>query len=77
MALNERQRRRKAIGWILDAADAKPSRGSGKRYQGVRIAEEIVAIVEGKSSAWEKKAALHKVATTARINIGYRPQKKR
>lgn len=73
--LNERQRRRKAFTWILDAASSKPSRGSGRDQLAHRVAEEVIAVVEGKSALWEKKIALHKLATTQRINVNFRPRK--
>jgi small subunit ribosomal protein S7 len=50
--LRLRQRRRFALVWISDAADKKKDRlGFAERF-----ADEIVAVVEGKSSAWEKRS---------------------
>lgn len=37
-----------------------------------RVADEIVNVVEGKSSAWEKRAVVHKVATASRVNLNYK-----
>lgn len=34
-----------------------------------RVAEEIVAIVEGKSSIWVKREGLHKLGVSARANM--------
>ncbi|KAG5921751.1 hypothetical protein E4U61_006278 [Claviceps capensis] len=70
--LNVRQRRRLAIQWILDVVDKKPSKGSGKKQFPHRIADEIIAVVEGRSTVWEKRRQVHKVATAARANINSR-----
>lgn len=67
--LRERQRRRTAVVWILDAVAKKPSRGSGRRMFAVRFAEEVIAVAEGRSSVWQKRAALHKLATACRANL--------
>ncbi|KAI9678855.1 MAG: hypothetical protein M1817_005915 [Caeruleum heppii] len=74
--LRLRQRRRRAIGWILDAVEKKGSRGSGKDQLGHRVAEEIVAVVEGRSSVWEKRTGVHKVAISARANVNTRPRRR-
>jgi len=67
--LSVRQRRRQAWRWIMDVVNAKPSVGSGRKQLAHRIGEEIVAIVEGRSSVWDRKMALQKMATTARVNV--------
>ncbi|KJZ76933.1 hypothetical protein HIM_03810 [Hirsutella minnesotensis 3608] len=64
-----RQRRRTAFKWILDVIDKKPSKGSGRKQFPHRIAEEIIAVVEGRSSVWEKRKAVHKLGTSARANV--------
>ncbi|KKA30011.1 hypothetical protein TD95_004400 [Thielaviopsis punctulata] len=64
-----RQRRRAAFKWILDVVDKKPSRGSGRLDFPTRLAEEIVAVVEGRSSVWEKRQQVHKSGTVARANL--------
>ncbi|THZ84528.1 ribosomal protein S7 [Aureobasidium pullulans] len=69
--LGLRQRRRTAFEWILDAASKRKSRGSGRDMFALRVAEEIVAIIEGRSSAWEKRTGIHKIATTARSNLTF------
>lgn len=69
--LSQRQRRRQAMMWILDAVEKKKSRGSGRGQFAQRIAEEIVSIVEGKSSAWEKRQTVHRTGTSARVNLSY------
>lgn len=65
-----RQRRRTAFMWILDAVDKKPSKGSGRTQFAQRVAEEIVAVVEGRSGVWEKRKLVHKLGTTARASVG-------
>jgi small subunit ribosomal protein S7 len=63
--LRLRQRRRKAITWIIDAADKKKARMSLAE----RLAEEIVAVVEGRSTAWDKRQQVHKTAVASRANV--------
>jgi len=59
------QRRRKAVMWILDAADKKKMRmGLAER-----LADEIFAVVEGRSSAWDRRQQVHKTAVAARANV--------
>lgn len=58
--------------WILAAADKKKSRGSGRGQFAQRFAEELISVVEGKSSAWERRALVHKTGTSARVNLNYR-----
>ncbi|KAL7791970.1 ribosomal protein S7 domain-containing protein [Trichoderma ceciliae] len=65
-----RQRRRIAFQWILDVINKKPSKGSGRNQFAHRIAEEIIAVVEGRSSVWEKRKLVHKLGTAARANVG-------
>lgn len=69
--LGLRQRRRQAFVWILDAASKRRSPGSGRGTLAHRIAEEIVAVVEGRSSIWEKRTGVHRLATTARSNLNF------
>ncbi|GBC02610.1 hypothetical protein RclHR1_04700012 [Rhizophagus clarus] len=63
-ALNERQRHHKGIRWILDASD----RRSGK-YFSIRLATEILAVINGDSEALKKKEQLHKLALANRANL--------
>jgi small subunit ribosomal protein S7 len=67
--LASRQRRRQAFQWILDAVNKKPSKGSGKTMFAHRVAEEIVAVVEGRSTVWDKRQQVHKQGTSARANL--------
>lgn len=68
--LGLRTRRRHAFQWILDAVEKKPSKGSGRKQFGQRLAEEVIAVVEGRSGVWEKRKMVHKLGTTARVNVG-------
>jgi small subunit ribosomal protein S7 len=67
--LGLRQRRRIAVEWILAAATKRKNRGSGKGGFALRLAEEIIAVVEGKSSVWEKRSMIHKQGVAARANL--------
>jgi len=69
--LGLRQRRRQAFTWILDSASKRKSRSSGRNMLAQRVAEEIVSVVEGRSTAWEKRLGVHKLATTARSNLSF------
>lgn len=67
--LSVRRRRWEAIHWILDAASKRKNRGSGKDMFAQRVATEIIAVVEGKSTTWVRRDGLHKQAVAARANI--------
>ncbi|OMJ23929.1 37S ribosomal protein S7, mitochondrial [Smittium culicis] len=62
--LNVRQRRRKAILWIL--AESK-KRGS-RTFSG-RLSAEILAVINGTSSSLTKKLALHKIVLANRAQV--------
>lgn len=62
--LNQRQRNRYAITWILEGAEKKKS----SDYS-VRLAEEILSAFEGKSSGYDRKAQMHKTAMAQRAYI--------
>jgi len=64
-----RQRRRVAFNWILGAAEKRKNNGSGRYTFPQRVAEEIIAIAEGRSAAWEKRDQLYKQAVNVRSNI--------
>ncbi|KAH7157794.1 ribosomal protein S7 domain-containing protein [Dactylonectria estremocensis] len=72
-----RPRRRVAFQWILDVVNKKPSKGSGRKQFPIRIAEEIIAVVEGRSGVWEKRKLVHKLGTASRANIGSRSKGKK
>jgi small subunit ribosomal protein S7 len=63
--------------WILAAAQKKRSRGSGRGQFAQRVAEELISVVEGKSSAWERRTVVHKSGTSARANLNYRNMARR
>ena len=75
LPLRIRQRRRTAFQWILDVVDRKPSRGSGRKQFPYRVAEEIVAVAEGRSAVWNKRMEVHKTGTAARANLSNRALK--
>lgn len=62
--LNQRQRNRYAIKWILEGASKKKS----SDYS-VRLAEEILATHEGKSAGYDKKAQMHRTAILQRSYV--------
>ncbi|KAI5837865.1 ribosomal protein S7 domain-containing protein [Morchella snyderi] len=63
--LNIRQRRRVALEWIVAAADKKKDRnGLAERF-----ADEIIAVVEGRSAAWDKRNQVHRTAIQSRANV--------
>jgi small subunit ribosomal protein S7 len=70
MPLAVRQRRRTAFNWILESVTKKHSTGSGRKQFPHRLAEEIIAVVEGRSGVWEKRKIVHKTGTAARANVG-------
>ncbi|KAM0286733.1 hypothetical protein ACHAQH_000753 [Verticillium albo-atrum] len=72
-----RQRRRRAFQWILDAVSKKRSTGSGRTQLAHRIANEIIAIAEGRSGVWDKRIAVHKLATATRANLTAQAVKKK
>jgi small subunit ribosomal protein S7 len=72
-----RQRRRQAFLWILDSVNKKPSVGSGRTQLAHRIASEIIAVVEGRSSVWDKRQTIHKQGTGARSNLTVQVRKKK
>lgn len=59
-----RRRRRTAIQWILDASDKRKD-----SKLAARVSNELMAVAEGKGSAWEKRGAVHKMGISARTNI--------
>lgn len=70
--LNVRQRRRAAIKWILDASDKRRD-----STLALRIANELIAVAEGRGGAWDKKEHLNKLAVAARMNIGLTSRKQK
>lgn len=74
--LSLQQRRRTAFMWVLDSVSKKRSRSSGRDMFAQRVAEELISIVEGRSSVWEKRLGVHKIATTARANLKFGRRKR-
>ncbi|KAL1957436.1 hypothetical protein VTO42DRAFT_6004 [Malbranchea cinnamomea] len=66
--LSQRQRRRTAIKWIIEQSDKRRDPEFAKR-----LAQEIVAVAEGKSPVWDKRAQVHKAGTSARVNVAWKP----
>ena len=66
LPLGLRQRRRTAVMWMLDQVDKK--KGGTSPFP-KRFAEEVVAVVEGRSSVWERRTALHGLTIRSRVNI--------
>lgn len=68
--LGVRQRRRTAIKWIVDASDKRRDTTFAQR-----IANELVAVAEGRGGAWEKKEHTNKLALAGRMNVNVTPRK--
>ncbi len=62
--LNERQRHHQGIKWILDASDKR----SGKVF-GIRLANEILAVINGDSTVLQKREQLNKLVMANRANL--------
>lgn len=62
--MTERQRRRRAIVWILEASDKR----KGEKMFKDRLASEFLAVVNGNSGALAKKQQQHKMALANRAN---------
>lgn len=67
--LSQRQRRREAIMWMLDAASKRRTRGSGHGLFAQKVAEELIAVAEGRSGLWERRSAVHKIGVSSRANV--------
>ena len=63
------QRRRTAVMWILDAATKRRTRGSGRTMFAHKVADELIAIVEGRSGVWERRGGVHRLGVAARANL--------
>ncbi|PLB41907.1 mitochondrial 37S ribosomal protein uS7m [Aspergillus candidus] len=64
-ALNQRQRRRQAIRWIIDASDKRRDSSLAQR-----VANELVSVAEGRSGVWERREHTHKMGVAGRANVG-------
>ncbi|KAG5436845.1 hypothetical protein PCANB_001667 [Pneumocystis canis] len=65
--LNEHQRRRKAIIWILEASTKRHN-----RFFSERLAQELIAITNKTSPVFQRKEQLHKSALINRANAQFR-----
>lgn len=70
--LGLKQRRRMAVMWILDAASKKRSKGSGHDMFAQKVADELLAVAEGKSGVWERRVGIHKIGVSTRANLKFR-----
>jgi len=62
--LKRRQRRRAAIQWILAGAENRRETRLAER-----VSKELMAVAEGKGTAWDRRQRVHKMATSARANV--------
>jgi len=69
--LNLRQRRRAAIKWIIDASDRRRDAQVAHR-----VANELVAVAEGRSGVWDKRDQQHKIGIAGRANLGLAPRRR-
>lgn len=67
--LRLRQRRRTAVMWILAVATKKRTTGSGRTMFAHKIADELIAIVEGRSTVWDRRGNVHRQGVAARANM--------
>ncbi|ORX91822.1 ribosomal protein S7 [Basidiobolus meristosporus CBS 931.73] len=65
--LNERQRRRKAFVWLLEAAKKRPE----KEFP-LRLSAELLSIINGVSPILKQKEQLHKLVLANRANAAAR-----
>ncbi|KAJ3258312.1 hypothetical protein HDU77_002374 [Chytriomyces hyalinus] len=63
--LTERQRRRTAIIWIIEAAQARNKRDPA----GIRIGKEVMAVLNDDSAAIQKRNQIHKSSLVNRSNV--------
>lgn len=63
-----RQRRRTAIRWILEAAEKRKD-----SKLAARVANELLAVAEGRSGVWEKREHVHKIGISGRSNLQLKP----
>ncbi|GAA5966824.1 hypothetical protein JCM21900_006103 [Sporobolomyces salmonicolor] len=65
--LTDKQRRRQAWLWIVEASDKR--QGAEKSF-GKRLAQEVLAVVNGQSEALKNLEARHRQGVTGRANVG-------
>ncbi|EED16754.1 plasma membrane phosphate transporter Pho87, putative [Talaromyces stipitatus ATCC 10500] len=64
-----RQRRRTAIRWILEAAEKRKD-----SKLALRVANELVAVAEGRSGVWDKREQVHKIGVSGLSDWLKQPQ---
>lgn len=69
--LNLRQRRRAAIKWIIDASEKRRDAKFANR-----VANELVAVAEGRSGVWDRREQQHKIGISGRANLGLAPRRR-
>ena len=57
--------------WILDVVSKKRTIGSGRKMFAHKVADELIAIVEGRSGVWDRRNAVHKLGIAARANLSF------
>ncbi|KAF9885780.1 low-affinity phosphate transporter [Aspergillus nanangensis] len=62
--LLQRQRRRTAMRWIIDASDKRRDSQFAQR-----VANELVSVAEGRSGVWDKREQVHKLGVAGRSNL--------
>ncbi|OJJ47748.1 hypothetical protein ASPZODRAFT_24645 [Penicilliopsis zonata CBS 506.65] len=62
--LSLRQRRRTAIRWIVDASDKRRD-----SHFAQRVANELIAVAEGRSGVWDRRETVHKLGVVGRSNL--------
>lgn len=65
--LAQRQRRRIAIRWIIDASDKRRDSRFAQR-----VSQELLAVAEGRSGVWDRREQVHKLGVAGRANLGRR-----
>ncbi|KAJ6129990.1 hypothetical protein N7512_002770 [Penicillium capsulatum] len=69
--LNLRQRRRAAIKWIIDASQKRRDAKLANR-----VANELIAVAEGRSGVWDRREQQHKIGISGRANLGLAPRRR-
>lgn len=69
--LGLRQRRRTAFQWIIDASVKRRDNQVSQR-----VANELVAVAEGRSGVWDQRAQLHRQGVASRANVNWTPRKR-
>ncbi|ORY77319.1 ribosomal protein S7 domain-containing protein, partial [Protomyces lactucae-debilis] len=61
--LTQKGSRRRAVTWVLESAAKRTSKSFAERF-----AQELGAVLDGTSSAFQKQLAVHKLALASRAN---------